>query len=127
MSTINVPGDFPTISAAITAAVAADTIVVAQGVYNEQVNINKTLTLNGPQVNVDARTRPFLATDEAIITIVPAFGSGIINLLAQDIIINGFTIQEPAVITNGTAGIFAGDIGIYPPTTGTLNVTGISI
>ena len=46
-----------TITAAMTKASAGDTINVAIGLYNEQVQITKTLTLLGAQNGVDARTR----------------------------------------------------------------------
>jgi len=46
-ASINVPGDYPTIQAAINAASSGDTINVAAGTYIEQVVINKNLTLSG--------------------------------------------------------------------------------
>jgi nitrous oxidase accessory protein NosD len=54
---INVPTDYPTIQAAVNAASPGDTIVVAAGTYNETVNIDKSLTLEGAQAGVDARGR----------------------------------------------------------------------
>jgi hypothetical protein len=47
-STINVPADYPTIQAAINAAVNGDTIKVANGTYNEHINLlGKQITLQG--------------------------------------------------------------------------------
>src|SRR5437762_1942189 len=52
----NVPADYATIQAAINDA-GCTTINVAAGVYAEQVQIPRTLTLNGARAGVDARTR----------------------------------------------------------------------
>ena len=46
-ATINVPGDYATIQAAINAAGAGDTINVAAGTYTESLTINKALRIQG--------------------------------------------------------------------------------
>lgn len=42
--TLIVPDQYPTIGAAVNQAVAGDTILVKAGVYDENVQINKSLT-----------------------------------------------------------------------------------
>lgn len=130
MTTIHVPSQYATISQAIANSSNGDTIIVAPAIYTEQVNIDKTLTLLGAQANVDARTRTFVAANESIITFASSnlpFGSGIINLSAPNIVLNGFTIQSTGTITDSTGGIFAGDIGQFLPNTTTIDVTGLQI
>lgn len=76
-----------TIQAAINKASASDTITVAAGTYNEQVQVNKTLTLNGAQANVDARTR--VPSGESIIN----NACSPVQITADKVVLNGFTVQ----------------------------------
>jgi hypothetical protein len=126
---IHVPADFPTISSAISAASPGDTIIVAAGVYNEHVVIDVAdLTLLGAQANVDARTRTYIPANESIITFAsPAFGSGIVNIASPNVIFNGFTVQGNGTIVNSTGAIFAGDAGVFLPSTTTIDVTGLQL
>jgi Calx-beta domain/Right handed beta helix region len=85
-----------TISAAVTASSAGDTIVVCPGSYPEQVTVNKSLTIVGPQAGVDARTRSVPVAAEAVVN-----GSGTTGnhttpfvVTANGVTIDGFTIQE---------------------------------
>jgi hypothetical protein len=79
-------GACKTIDAAILKASAGDTIHVAIGLYNEQVQITKTLTLLGAQSGVDARTR-----SGAESTIDNACGP--VQILADNVVLDGFTVQ----------------------------------
>jgi nitrous oxidase accessory protein NosD len=76
---------FPTIQSAVNNPLC-DPINVAAGTYNEQVQINRTLTLNGAQAGVDARTR---SGPESIITNT----CGPVQIMADNVKIDGFTIE----------------------------------
>lgn len=89
--TIYVPGDYPTIQEAIDAASDGDTIIVAAGLYEVNVEIDKSLTLKGAQAGVDARNR---SGPETIIE--PDEGTGIRIITATDhvVVIDGFTVRN---------------------------------
>lgn len=85
-ATLSVPGDYPTIGAAIANASAGDTIVVGSGTYHENVNVDKGLTLNG---NDTGHGMPVIDS-----------GSGIgVDVWAGDVLLKGF------VITGSSTGI----------------------
>ena len=104
-----VPGDCntadltsSTISAAVAASSAGDTIVVCPGGYPEQVTVNKSLKIVGPQAGVDARTRAAPVAAEAVVN-----GSGTTGnhttpfvVTASNVTIDGFTIQEAGNTSN---------------------------
>jgi hypothetical protein len=75
-----------TITGAMAKASAGDTINVAIGLYNEQVQITKTLTLLGAQAGVDARTR---SGSESVID----NACGPVQIMADKVVLDGFTIQ----------------------------------
>jgi hypothetical protein len=76
-----------TINAAIVKASANDTISVADGNYNESVNINKSgLKLQGAQAGVDARSR---SGAESVITNT----CSPVQITADNVTLDGFTVQ----------------------------------
>ncbi|MBA2495337.1 MAG: right-handed parallel beta-helix repeat-containing protein, partial [Acidobacteria bacterium] len=95
---------FSTISAAVAAAIAGDTIQVCAGTYNEFVTVDKTLTILGAQNGVDARTRTDAIGTESVVnsTGSPGFDVGF-YVRANGVVINGFIVQD------GTTGIFTED------------------
>jgi len=78
--TVNVPGDYGTIQAAVIAASGGDKIIVDNGTYSEHVIVNKALTI---QAKVGASP------------IVDGSGTGTCFLIqSSDVTIDGFIIQN---------------------------------
>ena len=84
------PGaSFTTIQAAVDAASSGDIIRVYAGTYDEQILIDKTLTLLGAQYGKDARTRKTLLSQESLIIA----GDNHFHLMADNIVVDGFWID----------------------------------
>jgi hypothetical protein len=79
---------YPTIQAAVTAANSGDTLLADPGMYAEHVTVNKSLTIEGAQHGVDARTRSGAAE-----SVVDGGGFTPFLVTASDVTIDGFTIQ----------------------------------
>jgi parallel beta-helix repeat protein len=101
--------DFATIQAAVNAANPGDTILVDAGTYNEMVTVNKSLTIEGAEHGVDARTR---SGAESIVQ--GPGGQTAFVIAANDVAIDGFTVQNA---TNGN--VFGAGIYIQPGVSGT--------
>ena len=65
---------------------------VLEGTYGELVLVNKTVTVNGAQAGVDARTGRPSATESIIQGNVSGQGGFILS--ANDITLDGFTVQN---------------------------------
>jgi hypothetical protein len=95
--------NFATIQAAVTAANPGDTILADAGTYNEHVTVNKSLILEGARHGVDARTR---SGSESIVN---GGGFSPFYVTANDVTIDGFTIQG----ADGSMGnVFPGGFGV---------------
>jgi hypothetical protein len=97
---------YTTINAAVTAATPGETILVCPGTYNENVIINKSLTLLGAKAGIDARTRGGSLTGETVIN--SNFAGGTIQVQANNVTIDG------VAITNAVYGIIASPPAVTP-------------
>jgi Right handed beta helix region len=103
---------YTTISAAVTAASAGDTIQVCAGIYPETVTVDKSLTIEGAKMGVDARTnRGGLATESVVDSINGGF---IIDGGVNNVTIDGFTIEGAGSDSVGADGVeaFQGSSGL---------------
>jgi parallel beta-helix repeat protein len=82
-SILVVPDDYPTIFSAVNHAAQGDTILVKQGVYYENIQINKTLTLQGQD-----------SKNTFIIGKGGADRPAVLTLAAFGIKVSGFTIES---------------------------------
>jgi len=108
---IDVPGDYSTIQEAIDAASDSDTIVVAAGLYKENVVIDKSLALKGAQAGVDARNRTgpetIIEPDEE------AIGISVLTAAGRVVVIDGLTVQNAGhAIATPEFGLMAADITV---------------
>lgn len=98
-ATINVPGDYATIQAAINAAASGDTIVVSSGLYLEEVVVSESVTLLGAKANADPRGGAWTG---GVTTVNPGAGNWGFDVQASNVVINGFEV------TGGEYGIYIG-------------------
>jgi len=77
-----------TIQAGVTAALPGQTVQVCPGTYNENVVVNKTLTIQGAKSGLDARTRS--TSNESVVTGTDVTAT--FQLLADNIKLNGFDV-----------------------------------
>ncbi len=117
---------YATIQSAVDAAVPGTTVHVCAGTFPGGVTIPSTLsglTLDGAQQGVDARTRTVPASQESIITssgTQASGGSNGISVFANNVTVDGFTIQDPGGVNNNAPGYGVG-------VTTSANVSGIKI
>lgn len=100
-NTCSVPANYPTIQAAVDDP-NCTIINVAPGVYNENVTIPRTVTLNGARAGVPIAERTAASADESVLRGAKPTGSApVILSSAASVIIDGFTIQN--AVTAGAA------------------------
>ena len=115
---------FTSIAAAVANVSSGGTVDVAPGTYDEHsIQLNQPITLNGPNFGVSPNTGTRSA--EAIIDAQATSSLDVIDIFANDVTVNGFTVQDAAsagismgaatsgvnvfdnIITNNSIGIYA--------------------
>ncbi|WP_445005627.1 hypothetical protein [Halomonas mongoliensis] len=89
---------FTTIQAAIDAAEAGDTLIVSKGVYDENIIIDKSIHLVGPNGEAVGHGE---RADEAVI-------GGKVEITADDASLTGFTLTKPSTSTTDNGINFSG-------------------
>jgi hypothetical protein len=107
---------YSTISAAVVAANPGDTIQVDPGTYDEMVTVGKAnLTIEGAQMGVNAASHPSRIVSPTTDSIVQGpSGQTAFVIAANDVTIDGFTVQDA---TN--ANVFGAGIYMKPGFSGT--------
>jgi hypothetical protein len=82
------PTPYTTVSAAVTAAAAGDTVKVCPGVYTEDVLVDKALSLKGAKAGQSVNSRTFNASQESTVT-------GLLTVDAADVKVEGFSLTNP--------------------------------
>jgi parallel beta-helix repeat protein len=90
---------FKTIQAGAAAAASNGIVNVAAGTYNENIAINKPLTLKGNNAGLTSGTAPATRKNESLLY-------GGIQINASNVVIDGFTISRGGTWGNETAGIY---------------------
>jgi len=80
IKTLTVPDDYPTIQAAVSAAGPGDTISVRNGVYTGNINISKSLTLQGE--------------DRETTIIDGSESENVVHITASHVTVGGFTVRN---------------------------------
>jgi len=101
-ATLRVPGQYPTIQAAVDASKAGDTIRVKPGTYNESVTVDKQLTIVAEHEaahdgKIDKNDKNSAKDSIVQVPLNAPYG---FNLLANDIVIRGFDIEGTAGTTD---------------------------
>ena len=108
------PAVYATIQDAVNAAPVGATINVDAGVYAELVNVYKTVTIRGPRAGVDGRSnlrndRSGEAVVNGFLGAVSGLRSSSFHLNADNIVLDGFTVEGQNATNSYNAGINIGE------------------
>jgi nitrous oxidase accessory protein len=106
--TIIVPDDYPTVQGAIDNAESGDTVLVRSGVYNQSINVNKSISLIGQDAKTTVLTVPTIYGADYGYILVPPPPVIAVEIDADNVKISGFTIRKDnslgvGIKSNGTS------------------------
>lgn len=88
----------------ITAVAPGGIVNVAAGTYTENVNVNKSVTLNGAQAGISVGVRTAGGGSESNV-------AGLLTVAAADVTVDGFTLTNPDTTSSSIAALLVNSTG----------------
>jgi len=114
LTTLRVPGQYPTIQSAINAAPTGAIIAIGPGTYPEQLTIDKTLSLTGSGVGRTIIQSPTVLRSDAFgaLWTIEAGGGAVVTLSGVTVMVTLECLATPTTAEYSQAGYAGGGIGV---------------
>jgi len=95
---------FATIGKGVDAIESSGIVNIAAGAYTENVNVNKSVTLNGAQAGISVGVRTAGGGSESNV-------AGLLTVAAADVTVDGFTLTNPDTTSSSIAALLVNSTG----------------